>query len=294
MILVDSHAHLDDRKFDTDRAEVLERAFASDVRTIITVGTDLDSSRAALSLACQQSEEPGLRARPRVLASVGVHPHDASTVNSDTLIELEHLARQASVVAVGEIGLDFYRNLSPPATQKHAFIEQLELARRVGKPVVIHDRDAHSDLLAILRTVGSEWRGVLHCFSGDEEMARDAMQMGFYLSFAGPVTFDNARRLQAVARFVPLDRMLIETDCPYLSPSPNRGQRNEPSFVRLVAAKIAELKGVDGNLVAELTTANAARLFGLPPLPEGNSCQVPPGHRRVKIRSQGTRASGST
>jgi len=254
VILIDTHAHLDDHTFDHDRAQVLERALAAEVHFVITVGTDLNSSRVAVALA---------RHKATIYATVGVHPHDASTLCPETLSELECLAREERVVAIGEIGMDLYRNLSSPAAQKEAFIAQLELARRLDKPVVIHDRDAHLETMTILRQCGPEWHGVLHCFSGDEEMARKAIQMGFYISFAGPVTFENARRLQSIARLLPLERILIETDCPYLTPHPYRGKRNEPANVHWVAAKIAALRGLPIERVAEATTRNAQQLFGL-------------------------------
>jgi TatD DNase family protein len=255
VIFVDTHAHLDDRQFNDDRAETIQRSFAADVRCIITVGTDLDSSRAAIALAQQYDS---------VYAAVGVHPHDAAQVATHTLRKLLQYARDDRVVAVGEIGLDFYRNRSPHDRQKEALFAQLELARQVNKPVIIHDRDAHAETMAILREKARNWRGVLHCFSGDREMALEVIQMGFYISFAGPVTFDNARRLQELARELPLERMLIETDCPYLAPQPRRGQRNEPAYVRWVAAKIADLRGIPVARVAEATTDNARQLFGLP------------------------------
>lgn len=252
--LVDTHAHLDDRQFDRDRAETIQRSLAAAVHCIITVGTNLDSSRAAVALA---------RQHPAVYAAVGVHPHDAEKVGPDALEMLRHYASQDKVVAIGEIGLDFYRNLSPPARQKEVLIAQLELSRQLDKPVIIHDRDAHAETMDILRQAGRTWRGVLHCFSGDSEMARQAIQMGLYISFAGPVTFENARRLQALARELPLERVLVETDCPYLAPHPCRGQRNEPAYVRLVAAKIAALREMPFERVAEVTTENARQLFGL-------------------------------
>jgi len=261
VILIDTHAHLDDHRFDLDRVSVLERAMAADVRTIITVGTDLGSSRRAVELASNLGGDSDQR-RPAVWATVGVHPHDASQLNADVLTELDRLARDQHVVAIGEIGLDLYRNLSPQAIQERAFVEQLELARRLNRPVVIHDRDAHAQTLGLIRQVGKDWLGVLHCYSGDEEMAREVISMGFFISLAGPLTFENARRLQAVARFVPLERLLVETDCPYLAPQLYRGQRNEPAYVRQVAVKLAEIKGISLERVADATTANARQLFG--------------------------------
>lgn len=260
--LVDSHAHLDDRQFNKDREETIRRALAADVHCIITVGTDLESSRAALALA-QQRAEASPQAVALVYAAVGVHPHDAAQVTPSTLQELLHYASNDEVVAVGETGLDFYRNLSPHDCQKEVFIAHLELARHVNKPVIIHDRDAHADTMAILREKGRNWQGVLHCFSGDREMALEAIQMGYYISFAGPVTYQNARRLQDLARELPLERMLIETDCPYLAPHPRRGQRNEPAYVRWVATKIAALREISLERVAQVTTENARRLFDL-------------------------------
>jgi TatD DNase family protein len=255
VVLVDTHAHLDDRQFNDDRAEAIQRSLAADVRHIITVGTDLESSRAAVAISQHNAS---------IYAAVGVHPHDAAQVGPDTLERLLHYARDDRVVAIGEIGLDFYRNLSPHDRQKEALIAQLELARHVNKPIIIHDRDAHAETMAILGDRGRTWQGVFHCFSGDREMALKAIQMGFYISFAGPVTFQNARRLQELARELPLERILIETDCPYLAPQPRRGQRNEPAYVRWVAAKIATLREMPLERVAEVTTENARQLFGLP------------------------------
>jgi TatD DNase family protein len=235
--------------------EVISRALAADVQTIITVGADIDSSRMAVALAQQH---------PLIYATVGIHPHEAVHVGAHDLAALKQLSRHPKVVAIGETGLDFYRNLSPRHSQREVFVAQLELAREINKPVVIHDRDAHAEILATLQATAPIWRGVMHCFSGDDDMATEAMEMGFHLSFAGPVTFQNARRLQAMVPQLPLDRMLIETDCPYLTPHPHRGTRNEPAYVRLVAAKIAELKGLPLEQVAQATTANARHLFGLP------------------------------
>ena len=254
MILIDTHAHLDSAQFAGDLKEVVSRARAAEVSTIITVGTDLGSSHMAVILA---EEHPG------VFAAVGIHPHEAAHAGDKELAELALLSKHPKVVAIGETGLDFYRNLSPPDRQRQVFLAQLELAREVDKPVVIHDRDAHVQVLAILKE-RMDWRGVLHCYSGDYEMAVEAMDRGFYLSFAGPVTFQNAHHLQALVRQLPADRLLLETDCPYLAPHPHRGQRNEPAQVRLVAAKIADLKGLSLAKLADITSGNARQLFGLP------------------------------
>ncbi len=258
-MLVDTHAHLDAHAFGADRNEVIERAWTAGLGAIISVGGDIKSSREVIALA---------QAHPGVYATVGIHPHEASHAELNALLELEHLAGDRDVVAIGEIGLDFHYDFSPPAVQEKCFVAQLELARRVNKPVVIHDREAHAKTLAILRdwlgtTPGRAVPGVLHCFSGDREMAEQAMQMGFYLSFGGPITFRNARRLQELVRALPLERILVETDCPYLAPHPHRGKRNEPAYVRLVALQLAALKGLSLEEVASVTTANAQRLFGL-------------------------------
>ncbi|MBM4429347.1 MAG: TatD family deoxyribonuclease [Chloroflexi bacterium] len=266
-MLVDTHAHLDAQAFEGDRKEVITRALTAGVNAIITVGADMESSRAAVALARQHR---------CVYATVGVHPHDAAQVQKEDLAELERLCADPQVVAVGEIGLDFYRNLSPAQVQKQVFLTQLELARQLNKPVVVHDRDAHAETMAILQDRALGCGGVLHCFSGDRQMAKQAIRMGFYLSFAGPITFENALKLQELAREIPLEHILVETDCPYLAPHPHRGKRNEPAYVRMVAAKIAALKEIPLERVAEATTANAERLFGLPsrhsPQPTVRSC----------------------
>jgi len=254
-MLVDTHAHLDSADFKHDLQEVISRSSAAGVHAIVTVGSDLESSRQAVALAQQH---------PCIYAAVGIHPHEAAQVGPDGLTELVRLSEHRAVVAIGEIGLDFYRHLSPADKQREVFVAQLELAQRINKPVIIHDRQAHTETMSILREKAQNLRGVLHCFSGDRDMATQAMQMGFYISFAGPVTFLNARRLQELVRELPLDHMLIETDCPYLAPHPHRGQRNEPAYVRLVAAKIAPLKAIPLERVAEVTTANAKQLFGFP------------------------------
>ena len=263
MIFVDVHAHLDFPEFNADRPLVIQRAQAAGVGAILNVGADLPSSRQAVALAEQYD---------RVYAAVGMHPHDAKKLDGATLAEFRNLACRPKVVAVGEIGLDFYRNLSPPEVQRRAFQAQLVWAAQLGKPVIIHDREAHDEVLAIL----TDWAagltdsplagrlGVLHTFSGDQAMAERAIELGFYISISGPVTYPNARRLPEIVRSLPLDRLLIETDCPFLTPHPHRGQRNEPAYVRLVAERIAHLRGMSVEELARATTANAQRLLGLP------------------------------
>ena len=261
MTLIDTHAHLDFDKFDADRSVVLERARSEGVAAILNVGVDVPSSRRAVALAEQYDG---------IYAAVGMHPHDAKKLDGAALAELRDLARHPKVVAVGEIGLDFYRDLSPREVQRRAFQSQLAWAVKLGKPVIIHDRDAHQEVLEVLTGwaagLGSSALvgrpGVLHTFSGDLAMAEKAMELGFYLSISGPVTYQNAGRLSGIVQALPLDRLLVETDCPFLAPHPYRGQRNEPAYVRLVAGRIADLKGISLAELAEATTANAQRLFG--------------------------------
>lgn len=260
-MLVDTHAHLDFSKFDGDRPAVLARAWAAGVEAIVTIGVDLPSSERAVALA---------KAHDRVYATVGMHPHDAKELDGEVLARFRELGRHEKVVAVGEIGLDFYRDLSPREVQRRAFRAQLAWAARLGKPVVIHDRDAHDEIMEVLSGWAGEQRGsplegrlgVLHTFSGDLAMAERALELGFYLSVAGPVTYPNAGQLREVVRALPLDRLLVETDCPFLAPPPHRGKRNEPAYVRLVAERVADLRDVPLDEVAEATTANARRLFG--------------------------------
>lgn len=255
MELIDTHVHLMDKKFSQDLPQVLANAKEAGLAYMINVGYDLASSRMAVEMA--QTE-------PSLYAVVGVHPHDAKFCTPEALSELEQLAREPKVVAIGETGLDYYRNLSPKEVQQEAFREQIRLAHKLNKPIVIHDRDAHGDVMQILKEEKvSAIGGVLHCYSGSWEMAREAMKMGLYISLAGPVTFKNARRLQDIAKLMPLDYLLIETDCPYLTPEPYRGKRNEPAYVVRVAEMIASVKRIPVEEIARATTANAKRLFGI-------------------------------
>lgn len=253
-MLFDSHAHLDDERFDAERDEVIARAAAAGVTGILNAGADMESSARALKLARQY---------PGVYASVGMHPHDARLMVNDDYEQLAVWAKELKVVAIGEIGLDYHYNHSPKEAQQKVFIRQLDVARQTGKPVIIHDREAHGDILAIVKKEGKGLGGVFHCFSGSLEMAREVIKLGFYVSIAGPVTFANAVKLKEVAREVPLDRLLVETDCPYLTPHPHRGKRNEPALVRLVAEEVARLRGLKLEILAEATTANVKRLFSI-------------------------------
>ena len=259
-MLVDSHAHIDASRFDADRAAVIQAAFTGGVTRIVDPGCDLASSRAALALA---------RAYPgAIFAAVGTHPHDATTYNAEVEEEYRALAREPEVVAIGEFGLDYFRMLSPREVQREVFCAHLRLARELDLPCIIHVRDAHDDVIELLRAHGQGLRGVFHCFSGGVAQAEECLEFeGFLLSFAGPLTREG-NELPQVARLVPLSRLLVETDSPYLVPKPLRARRNEPLFVKHTAEKLAEIRGMTLEEIAQATTANAVRLFGLPaPLP---------------------------
>ncbi|HLH27017.1 MAG TPA: TatD family hydrolase [Chloroflexota bacterium] len=254
-MLVDTHAHLMDAAFADDLDAVLARAAAAGVETIVCVGYDLASSRAAVALAA---------AHPGLFATVGVHPNYLAEAPPNWLPQLRELAGAPRVVGIGETGLDYYRAYTPPEVQRDGFRAHLQLAEELRLPAVIHCREAEEDLLDVLaaRPAASVEPGVLHCFSGTASTMRAAAAAGYYISLAGTVTFKSAASLREVAAAVPAERLLVETDCPYLSPMPHRGQRNEPARVRLTAACIAETRGVPLETVARQTTANAARLFG--------------------------------
>jgi len=253
--LFDTHAHLHFPGFDEDRDAVLARARAAGVRRMVTIGTDGETSRAALALADRH---------PDVWATAGVHPHDAAESDEAAQAEVERIAAERRVVAIGEIGLDFFRNLSPPETQERVLRRFLALARRLRKPVVLHCRDAHAEILALLGEERvADVGGIMHCFSGDVAIARRCLDLGLLISLAGPVTYPNARALPDVARFVPGDRLVVETDCPFLPPQGYRGKRNEPAYLTITAARVAELRGEPLDDLAVRTTANACRLFGV-------------------------------
>jgi len=201
-----------------------------------------------------------------VYAAVGIHPHEVKGIDGQTYDTLRKLAQQAKVVALGEIGLDFFYDHSPREVQLRCFEEQVELALELDLPVIIHDREAHGETLRVLKRHRGNLRGVVHCFSGDGAMARECLEMGFYLSVAGPVTYKKADQLRAVVKEIPVERLLVETDCPYLAPQPFRGKRNEPAFVVETARRVAEVKGVEPRDLERATEENARRLFGLPPI----------------------------
>ncbi len=251
-MLFDSHAHLDDEKFADDREAVIARAKENGVTHIINIGADMESSARSVALASQHES---------IYAAVGVHPHEAEKVVAADYDQLAEWTRLDKVVAIGEIGLDYYYDLSPRDLQKEVFIRQLDVARQMHMPIVIHDRDAHGDTMAILKREGKGLIGVVHCFAGSLEMANELIKMGWYIGCDGPVTFKNAAKLPEIMTKIPLERLLIETDSPYLTPVPLRGKRNEPAYVRFVAEHIATLRGISGEELAKVTTKNVCDLF---------------------------------
>ena len=254
-MLIDSHAHIQGKEYAGEAAAVVERARAAGVERIIAVGGagDMSSNSDAVALADSFAN---------IYATVGMHPHDAKDVGSDELQTLKDLTRHPKVIAVGETGLDYYYDHSPRDIQRRAFAQFIHMAREAELPVVVHERDAASDAAELLRSEGErKLCGVIHCFTGNYEAARAYLDLGFYISFTGIITFKNAHALRDVVRRVPLERMLVETDSPYLTPVPHRGKRNEPAYVRLVAATVADIKGVTLEQVARVTTQNTRQLF---------------------------------
>jgi len=250
--LIDSHTHLDDAQFDEDRAAVIERARAAGVERMLAIGTgggppDLE---AGVRLAAEY---------PFMLATVGVHPHDAKKATEETFERLRALAAHPKVVAIGEIGLDYHYDFSPRDVQRAVFARQLNMAAEAALPVIIHTREAWQDTREILQR---EWRGagIMHCFTGDAAQAREALDLGFHLAFGGVLTFPKAEAVREAARIAPADRLLVETDCPYLAPVPHRGKRNEPAFVVETARRLAEVRGQAVEEIAELTAGNFERL----------------------------------
>jgi TatD DNase family protein len=253
MRLVDSHCHLDDSKFDADREQVIERALAAGVERMMAIGTG--DGPPDLHTAIRLAER-----YPFVFATIGVHPHDASKATPETFAELRELSTHPKVLAVGEIGLDYHYDFSPREVQRAVFEQQLEIAAESGKPIVIHTREAWEDTLATLR---ERWHGagIMHCFTGDEQQAREALDLGFHLSFGGVLTFPKAEAVRQAARITPEDRLLVETDCPYLAPVPHRGKRNEPAFMVETVRRLAEVRGLTPEAIADVTVRNFERLF---------------------------------
>jgi TatD DNase family protein len=255
MMLIDSHAHLDDARFSEDREAVLQRAWDSGIRAILTIGNGAGPDDMGCGI-------PIAEAHPWVYTSVGIHPHDASRVENHHYELMKGLSRHEKVVAIGEAGLDYHYDNSPRETQREVFRAQANLARELNLPLIVHTREADEDTKSILREAAPS-RGVIHCFTSGDELADFALDLGFCISFSGIVTFPNARSLAEIARRVPPDRILVETDCPYLAPVPHRGQRNEPGFVSDTARFIANLRGVAPDDLAAQTSANFERLFAL-------------------------------
>ncbi|MGC7846491.1 TatD family hydrolase [Desulforudis sp. 1088] len=251
-MLVDTHCHLDDASFAGDLDEVISRARQAGVAGLVTIGSDMASSRKAVEIA---------EAYPGIRAAVGVHPHDAARAGKDYLDELRTLAAHPKIVAIGEIGLDYHYDHSPRGIQREVFRAQLLLARELGLPVVVHCREAEEDTLAILKEAPGP--GVMHCFTGNWIWAEAFLGLGCYISISGVVTFAKSADLKDVARRVPAERLLLETDAPYLAPVPRRGRRNEPAFLPYTAAVVAELRRTTAEKLAALTTANALRFFGI-------------------------------
>ena len=256
-MFIDSHAHLDDPRFDQDRENVIESLREDGVDVVINIGADKESSLSTLELA---------RKYDNIYAVAGVHPHSASELEEDGLEWLREIAKEEMVVAIGEIGLDFYYDNSPRDIQRKWFKAQLQLAKELGLPVVIHTRDAAKETYDILKEAAADGKlkVLMHCYSGSAEMAMDYARLGFYIALGGAVTFKNARVPREVASVVPLENLMIETDCPYMTPEPFRGKRNEPKLVNLVAEKIAEIKAMPVEELAKATADNARSFFRLP------------------------------
>jgi TatD DNase family protein len=271
-LLVDSHAHLDSSRYDEDREAMLRRAWEAGVGTVLSIGIGDGPAtmHRALELSRQYADQPGM---PRILATAGIHPHEASLADELALASLDQLLQEPEVIACGEIGLDYYYDHSPRDEQKRVFLRQMEIAAARKRPIIIHCRPSDNSTNAwddTLEMIGHAWAptglgGILHCFTGEWVHAEKALELGFLLSFAGNVTFPKAQSIREVAQRVPLDGMLVETDAPFLAPLPNRGKRNEPAWVRDVAARIAEIRGVEAEEIASRTTENFERFFGLTP-----------------------------
>ena len=256
-MLFDSHVHLDTRAFDDDREAVISRARQSGVDLMIEIAGS-DVGEGSLDRGIKLAEDFDF-----IYAAIGLHPHEASIFNKDLEQRLITLSSHPKVVAWGEIGLDYHYNYSPPEVQRSVFKRQLEIAANRSLPVIIHTREAEDETIEILSEFSASLSGVMHCFTGSTKLAEAALNLGFYISFSGVLTFKNAGELREIASQAPLDRLLVETDCPYLAPVPHRGKRNEPAFVVETAKEIARLRSVSFETIAEATTSNSQRLFGI-------------------------------
>lgn len=254
-MIFDTHAHYDDDAFQEDRDKVLNSLKEHGIEAVVNVGASIQTTKNTLEL---------IKKYPFVYGAVGVHPSETEELNEDLMGWLKQVSSEKKVVAIGEIGLDYYWKEPDPSIQKHWFVRQLELAREVKLPVIIHSRDAAKDTLDIMKgEKAGEIGGVIHCFSYGTEMAREYLNMGFYLGIGGVLTFNNAKKLKEVVEYMPLDRMVLETDCPYLSPVPNRGKRNSSLNLPYVAEAIGQIKGISSEKVIEITRENARTLYGL-------------------------------
>ncbi|MFZ5998066.1 MAG: YchF/TatD family DNA exonuclease [Nitrospirota bacterium] len=257
--MIDTHCHLEMDAFDHDREDVIKKAKEAGLEALITIGSDFEGCKGAVELAEKHDF---------IYAAVGMHPHDAKDFNEDIFNQIKTWTKRNKVVAVGEIGLDYHYDHSPREVQREVFIKQLQYAKEADLPVVVHSREAKEDTLRIIEASGIR-KGVMHCFSGDREMAERVLMMGLHISIAGPVTFKKAMQLQEIAKIIPDEYLLLETDAPYLAPEPHRGKRNEPAFVIDTARFIAQLRGVSSEDIDRITTVNAKRLFGIGDLRRG-------------------------
>ncbi|MCR5177174.1 MAG: TatD family hydrolase [Anaerovibrio sp.] len=253
-VLIDTHAHLTDEKFAQDKEKIITNAMGNGLVGIINMGDTMQSSKACVSLASEYKI---------CYAGIGVHPEEAYDMHDDDFDSIIKMSKNNKVVCIGEIGLDYYweKDQEKRALQKRIFVQQLAIAKQLNLPVCVHNREAHRDTLEIIKNEGKGVQGVMHCFSGSMEMARELLKLDWYIGVDGPLTFKNAAKLPEIVKEFPLDRILVETDCPYMAPVPMRGKRNEPAFVKFVAEKLAELKGLSFETVAEKTTANARALY---------------------------------
>ena len=254
MELFDSHAHYNDEKFDLDRDELLNNIYNSGVTKIINAGYSLESSERAIGIAKNYNF---------MYSTVGISPNDIENFKEQNLLEIENLAQNKKVVAIGEIGLDYYWNKENKELQKHVFISQIELANKLNLPIVIHTREAIYDTIDILKNNACNKKGVFHCCPLNVDLVREGLKLGFYISFAGPITFKNSKNAEEVIKMVPLERILVETDSPYLSPEPLRGKRNDSRNVKYIAQKVADVKGITLEEVASITYKNAENILGI-------------------------------
>ncbi len=253
--MIDSHAHYDDSKFDLDRDKVLQDCLENGVTHIINAGSNVSSSQKSIELAKKYSY---------IYAAVGVHPHDVAEAESNAIDKLSVLSKEEKVVAIGEIGLDYHYDFSPREVQREWFAKQIALARELRLPIIIHDRESHKDILDIIKSENArEVGGVFHCFSGSKEMAREVLNLGFKIGIGGALTFKNAKKPIEVVEYVPLDLLLVETDCPYMSPVPFRGKRNWSGLIKYVLEKVSEIKQIEYSLAESQTGINAINLFKL-------------------------------